>query len=98
MFKGKEIGKSVRLTPIFPEATEKDYIEIQGGKPDVYKDGELTVIEHNYPKGKGIIVRSHIDHGTINLKTSTGTKEFRTDLLKQFHGDPCERQSKICGW
>jgi len=81
----------------FPEATEEDYIEVQGGIPQVTKKGKLTVVTHDYTGGDGMIVSSHIDHGTVTIPTSTGPKEFKVDLLKRFHGDPCQTQSNKVG-
>lgn len=87
----------VDLTPKVPKATEEDYIEIQGGVPKVSREGKIKTVIHDYPKGEGMIVRSHIEHGTVNLNTSRGSREFKIDLLKQFHGDPCEKQSRSSG-
>ena len=42
-------------------------------------------------------VTSHIDHGTVNLNTPDGVKEFNVDELKKFHGDPCEGASRKVG-
>ncbi len=80
-----------------PPAEPADYVTIQGGYPQVRKEGKLTVITHNYPLGKGMVVRSHIDHGTVILNTPRGFREFKIDLLRQFHGEPCERQSRRVG-
>ena len=82
---------------MFPKATEKHYIEIQGGIPKVSKEGNLTIVEHNYPEGEGMIVRNHIDHGTVILETKDGTREFKVDYLKKYHGNPFEKQSRKIG-
>lgn len=80
-----------------PRATEEDYIEIQGGKPSVKKEGGLVIVTHDYEGGSGMVVKSHIDYGTVNLTTQSGTKNFRVELLEEFHGGPCEKQSQIAG-
>lgn len=82
--------------PILP-AQPEDYVEIQGGMPKVEQDGKLTVVTHDYEEGEGMVVKSHLDHGTVILKTSNGDREFKVDLLKMFHGDPCEAQSRKVG-
>jgi hypothetical protein len=82
------------ISPRVPIATEEDYMQIQGGKPAVTTKGELTVVTHNYPGGDGMQVSSHIDHGMVVIDTPNGPREFEVDLLRQFHGDPCEKQSK----
>ena len=93
----KGTQESKRLSPSFPEASEADYIKIQGGRPKVSKNGELTTVTHDYPGGEGMTVKSHIDHGVVNLRTENGIKQFNVDELRQFHGNPCERQSKKSG-
>ena len=85
------------LTPRFPEATSEDYKKIQGGKPTVTeKDGVFT-ITHNYPGGEGMVVRSRMKPETVTLTVDGNPKEFRADLLKQFHGNPCETHSLSVG-
>lgn len=80
------------------KASEEDYVEIQGGYPNYFMDGKLIVVHHDYPKGEGMIVRSHRDQGTIVMETSRGPREFNANLIRQFHGTPCENQSiKIGG-
>src|SRR4030043_996738 len=74
------------LGPKVPKATPADYEAIQGGIPNVSQEGDLKVVTHDYPGGEGMTVKSHIDHGTINMQTPDGTKEFEVDLLRQFHG------------
>lgn len=87
----------VRIGLKISEATIQDYIEIQGGMPSVSKKDKLIIVEHDYPEGDGMIVTSHIDHGTVILNTSRGNREFQIDLLRQFHGEPCESESKKLG-
>lgn len=79
--------------PKIKPATEEDYIKIQGGMPKVTKENGLTVITHDYEGGDGMRVRSHIDHGQVVIDN----KEFRVDLLRKFHGNPCEKQSRSIG-
>lgn len=81
------------LGPKVEPATEEDYIRIQGGMPKVEKRGKLTIITHDYEGGEGMIVTSHIDHGTVIL----GNKECKIDLLRDLHGKPCEGQSRSMG-
>lgn len=81
------LGKKV------PPATEEDYIKLQGGKPRVEVQDGLTVITHNYEGGDGMVVRSHINHGTVTING----KEFKVDLLREFHGIPCEINSRRIG-
>jgi len=80
------------------KATPEDYKEVQGGMPKVKQEGKLKVVVHDYPEGEGMVVRSHIDHGTVYLETKEGkVKEFEVDLLRRFHGEPCERESRKIG-
>lgn len=81
------------IGPKIKPATEEDYIKIQGGMPKVIVENGITTVTHDYEGGDGMIVRSHIDHGT----TYIDGKEFKIDLLRQFHGDPCEKQSRKVG-
>ncbi len=83
----KNIGKQL------PLATKEDYLEIQGGMPKVEQRGKLKVVTHNYGEGGGMIVRSHIDQGTVVLETARGPRLFDANLLREFHGKPCETQS-----
>ena len=53
----------------------------------------LTVVTHDYEGGDGMVVRSHIKHGTVIING----KEFKVDLLRQFHGEPCETNSRKIG-
>ncbi|MEK7188717.1 MAG: hypothetical protein AAB685_02605 [Patescibacteria group bacterium] len=76
-----------------PKATKEDYIAEQGGMPEVARRGKLTIVTHNYPGGKGMVVSSHINHGKVTLDTPNGSIEFKADLLRRFHGLPCETQS-----
>ncbi len=78
-----------------PKADDLDYKEIQGGRPTVEKKGNLTTIIHDYEGGSGIVVTSHIDHGTVVMETERGPREFSVDLLRRFHGEPCEKQSRM---
>lgn len=79
------------------KATKEDYEEIQGGMPTVEKQGKLTIVNHDYEGGNNMHVASHIDHGTVILQTKKGPVEFIVDLLRRFHGDPCEQQSRSVG-
>jgi hypothetical protein len=81
------------IGPKIKPATEEDYIKIQGGMPKVEIENGITVITHDYKDGDKMVVRSHIDHGT----TYIDGKEFKIDLLRKFHGDPCEKQSRSIG-
>lgn len=80
-----------------PIANNEDYVEIQGGVPKISKRGKLTVVTHDYDEGGGMQVASHIDHGTVILETKKGARLFNVDWLKQFHGEPCEAQSRKVG-
>lgn len=79
--------------------TFKDWLDVQGGKPKVDKQGQLTVITHDYPGGNGMVVTSHKsveEYGTVNItlgKFMKRTRSFPIALLRQFHGEPCERES-----
>jgi len=81
------LGKKV------PPATDEDYIKLQGGKPQVKIENGLTVVTHNYEGGDGMVVRSHINHGTVTING----KEFEVDLIRKHHGEPCEINSRMIG-
>ena len=74
-------------------ATAEDYTKLQGGIPEVKIEDGLTVVTHKYPKGEGMEVRSHIDHGTVIINNT----KFKVDLLRKFHCEPCEKNSKLVG-
>ena len=88
---GKNIGRPVA------KAGKEDYEQVQGGMPTVRQEGNLKVVTHNYPGGEDMEVRSHIDHGTVDLTVEGKTKEYEVDLLKKFRGEPCEAQSRRSG-
>lgn len=79
------------------KASEEDYIEIQGGKPTVKENGKSRTIIHNYEGGEGMTVTGAVDYEPVILMTTRGPREFDTNLLRQFHGDPCEKQSLSLG-
>ena len=84
----------VRLGPKIKPASEEDYIKLQGGKPEVSEENGLKVVTHNYEGGEGMVVRSHKDYGTSIILTKNGPREFDTNLLRERHGKPCERESR----
>lgn len=55
------------------------------------------MITHEYDQGEGMQVASHVDHGTVIIETKHGPREFLVDLLRKFHGEPCETQSAMVG-
>lgn len=75
------------------KATDADYKTRQGGRPKKKVEGGLTTYTHDYPEGEGMTVISHVDHGTVDI----GRIRYNVDELKEFHGDPCEKQSKQVG-
>lgn len=80
-----------------PQADEEDYVERQGGVPTVEKKGKSTTIIHDYEGGEGMRVANAVDYGTVILNTSRGPREFKVNLLREFHGGPCEKQSLSMG-
>ncbi len=86
-----------RLGPTIPQAEERHYEQIQGGLPKVETDDKgLTAVLHDYKEGNGMLVRSNKsveDYGTVVLSTAEGPREFKTALLRRFHGEPCETES-----
>ncbi|MFV1917370.1 MAG: hypothetical protein ACC618_02750 [Patescibacteria group bacterium] len=81
-------------------ATEKDWISLQGGKPKVSVEDNLTTVTHNYPAGEGMVVRSHNStehYGTVKILVNDRLVEVPTALVKKFHGDPCELESVRAG-
>ena len=79
---------------------ENEWVSLQGGKPDVSNQGALTIIKHNYPKGEGMVVRSHIaveEYGTVKIMVNGTSIEVPAALVKRLHGDPCERISIRAG-
>jgi hypothetical protein len=68
----------------------------QGGKPRVYKDGDLTVVVHDYEGGSRRKIRSMKtveEHGTVILNIKGKFIEFPIALIEDFHGIPCETES-----
>lgn len=99
------MAKKEVLTPDVDEwnLTFMDWFAVQGGKPTVSQENGLTVICHDYPDGKGMVVKSHHDVDYYGL-TPMGigifhhrTKDFPVALLRKFHGEPCEQQSRKHG-
>ncbi|OGC93234.1 hypothetical protein A2899_00265 [Candidatus Amesbacteria bacterium RIFCSPLOWO2_01_FULL_49_25] len=85
---------------MIPEAGLPDYVARQGGMPTVETRGKLTIIIHDYPSGGGLVVTSHhsVEHyGTAILQGDNALRLFLVALLREFHGDPCERQSLTNG-
>lgn len=83
-----------------PNAEPHHYTEIQGGYPLVFREGNINIVHHNYPAGDGMLVRTHNpleSYGTAILNTSDGPRTFQAALLRQFHGEPCERASRVQG-
>lgn len=82
-----------------PKAEEQDYIRIQGGMPTVEQRGKATIVIHNYEGGNGMEVTGAPleSYGTVILSTPQGPREFKTGLLSQFHGRPCEAESTRMG-
>ena len=81
------------------EATESDYLKIQGGKPEIRQEGELTVVDHNYDPKRGE-VRSHRevdDFGEVVLEIDGQQVEFKAACLWFLHGQPCETRSRELG-
>ncbi len=77
------------------KAIEDDYVTLQGGCPNVKRDGKLWVISHNYMKDKRE-VRTHIspkERGSVII----GGVEYETAFLWRFEGGPCERRSRSIG-
>lgn len=80
-----------------PIASEEDYVTVQGGMPKVEQRGKASIITHDYEGGEGMVVTGSKDYGTVILDTPHGPREFRVNLLRRFHGDPCEGQSRSIG-
>jgi len=78
------------------KATVEDYRRLQGGMPEVLKDSKgLWHIKHTYREGAPD-VRSHKppDEGEeININGVL----FNARLMWDFHGKPCEGQSRSVG-
>lgn len=90
----------VRISPQVPSASERDYIEIQGGRPTISEKDGITTVKHDYKKGEGMVVNSDKtvkEYGTVVMETKNGLKEFNIAELRQFHGEPCEKQSRKIG-
>ena len=86
------------ISPQVPVATREDYVKIQGGMPDVSEKDGIATIKHNYPEGENMIVKGRVSHQTVVISVEgKGPREFNAEYLKQFHGEPCERQSKSMG-
>jgi hypothetical protein len=83
------------------QISEEDWDSIQGGKPNVSVENNLTIVTHDYLAGKDKVIRSHKsveDYGTVRIFVNGRTVEFPTALMRRFHGDPCEIASiKIGG-
>ena len=75
------------------QASEADYTKIQGGIPTVHKDSEITIITHNYPGGQGMEIRTTHNYEPVIIDGV----EYNTNLLRRFHGEPCEKQSFMLG-
>lgn len=55
-------------------------------------------MKYNYPGGENMIVRSRLAPDTVTLFVEgKGPREFRADLLRKFHGEPCEQRSRSMG-
>lgn len=76
------------------KATEEDYIKLQGGMPEVYQDEKgLWHVYHKYDEDDPINIVSHknpLEGQEINI----GGKLYSASLLRRFHGDPCEKNSR----
>lgn len=81
------------------EASEADYVMVQGGKPRVEKRGGATVIVHDYDGGDGMeVVGMPVEHyGEVNYTVGGAVKRFKVALLRAFHGEPCEKSSQAIG-
>lgn len=82
------------------KVTEEDWIQIQGGKPKVSVENNLTIAIHSYPSGEGMVVRSHKaieDYGTIKIFVNGRSVEIPAALMRKFHGNPCEIESIRAG-
>lgn len=80
--------------------SEKDWLDLQGGKPRVTINEPLTIVTHDYPAGGGMIVKSHIaieEMGSVNILVNGKIVEVPTALIRQFHGEPCEKVSLTTG-
>lgn len=75
------------------KATKDDYEKFQGGIPEVTKDGSITIITHQYPRSEGMVIRTRQNYEPVII----GGVEYNTNLLRKFHGDPCEKQSRLAG-
>lgn len=80
----------------YREATEADYIRVQGIMPEVQvKDGLYYILHQD------MVVRTHInpvDRGNVLLSNCDGEViSFCTGLLRKFEGDPCQTRSRIVG-
>jgi|GEM_PF-7054934 len=69
-----------------PKATKTDYEKIQGEMPTKKTDGDFTIITYE----DGTEIRSRTDHGSVNLMTPEGTKQFDVNRIRSLHGTPCE--------
>lgn len=79
-------------------ATIQDYILLQGGYPDVVKNGKRWDVIHNYPGGDGMIVPTrNINQGIVIFAVNGVPKEFEIALVVGMHGEPCEQRSRRYG-
>lgn len=78
------------------KATEEDYRKLQGGMPDVWQDGKgLWHVRHGYREDTPD-VRSH-KPPSEGERVNIGGVEYNARLLWEFHGKPCEGQSRRGG-
>lgn len=74
------------------QATEADFKEVQGGRPNVSSNGTR---HHEYRNGE--VVPTLGDMGTTLLLVGGEVVEFNTADLWQMHGGPCEQRSGKSG-
>lgn len=79
--------------------TVEDWVKVQGGKPEVSVQGQITTVIHSYDRGEGMVVRGHNveDMGSVRKLIEGRIVEFPTFMLRAFHGLPCEKRSLRAG-
>ncbi len=82
---------------MYEQPTLQDWEELQGGMPSIRpRNNFLVDIVHDYPRGEGMVVptRSPFEAmGTVVYFIAGRYVEFYTALVRNLHGEPCERSS-----
>lgn len=80
------------------KATTEDYVKLQGGEPEVYKDEKgLWHIVHSYNEEDPMDVRTHISpesRGTVVMTVGGEPVELEVHKVRHFEGDGCEAKGR----